>query len=173
MATNFILRACMAHRIRDSCSPDSVQIECVLVGHAPDLSVPRKRPKLLPSEPKQRVALVLYLHLWCATAPHVCWDRVSSKRANPAGPAELLWPPLGVEPLGRMAWPSKKMAVSGYGRVNPSRLRGSEIEKCMGPSHPGRTRPFRRVFKSFRRLCADQCDYKRSSILPVPICKEH
>lgn len=62
-----------------------------------------------------------------------------------------LWQPIpGLEPYverhgRRTARPSKKTAVSGYGRVNPSRLLGSEIEKRTGPARPVRTRPFRRV----------------------------
>ncbi|KAJ7863846.1 hypothetical protein B0H13DRAFT_2281989 [Mycena leptocephala] len=39
----------------------------------------------------------------------------------------------GLEPVRRTARPSKKTAVSGYGRVNPSRLLNSEIEKRTGP----------------------------------------
>jgi hypothetical protein len=83
---------------------------------------------------------------------------------------------IGLEPVRRTARPSKKTAVSGYGRVDPSRLLGSEIEKRTDPGHPGRTRPFRRVLcalKSCRRPCVDQCNYNRSSILPAPICKGH
>ncbi|KAJ7851363.1 hypothetical protein B0H13DRAFT_1905236 [Mycena leptocephala] len=52
---------------------------------------------------------------------------------------------LRLEPVRRTARPSKKTAVSGYGRVNPSRRLDSEIEKRTGPTRPARTRPFRRV----------------------------
>jgi hypothetical protein len=52
---------------------------------------------------------------------------------------------LGLEPVRRTARPSFSTAVSGYGWINPSRLLGSEIEKCTGPARPVRTRPFRRV----------------------------
>ncbi|KAJ7907943.1 hypothetical protein B0H13DRAFT_2273544 [Mycena leptocephala] len=44
----------------------------------------------------------------------------------------------GLEPVRRTARPSKKTAVSGYGRVNPSRLLNSEIKKRTGPGRPGR-----------------------------------
>jgi hypothetical protein len=52
---------------------------------------------------------------------------------------------LGLEPVRRTARPSKKTAVSGHGRVNPSHLLNSEIEKRTGPACSARTRPFRRV----------------------------
>ncbi|KAJ7321280.1 hypothetical protein DFH08DRAFT_818648 [Mycena albidolilacea] len=43
---------------------------------------------------------------------------------------------LGLEPMRRMGRPSKKMAISGYGRVDPSCRLGPEVVKCTGPSHP-------------------------------------
>jgi hypothetical protein len=88
-------------------------------------------PASRPIDPSQLHLVIKNSH--CPTP--TCFCLKPTKYIHPILNGEFA---VGLEPVRRTGRPSKKTAVSGYGRVDPSRRLGSEIVKRTGPGRPAR-----------------------------------